>query len=316
MDMPLIITIILLSIALVVLITIYIILLIVYRRTFYRNPKKSKQTLDYIDTMPMRPYRDILLELVNKANAIPYEKVTTKSFDGLNLSARLYINDPDAPFDILVHGYKSYGIKDFSGGINLSFGINHNVLLIDHRAHGESEGKTISFGINERYDILAWINYLNNRFGANHPIILMGISMGGATVLMTSNLELPSNVKGIIADCPFSSAYDIIVKVAIENKYPLLLIKTFLKPTAKLFGKFDIFASSAQEAVKNAKVPILLIHGDEDDFVPYDMSVKIKANNPNIEFHTFKCDVHGLSYIVDKDRYTQIYNEFVNKCIN
>ena len=117
-------------------------------------------------------------------------------------------------------------------------------------------------------------------------------------------------------DCPFSSAIDIITKVTIERKYPLFLLKKFLAPSAKLFGKFDINASSAFEAVKNAKVPILLIHGDEDDFVPYEMSVKIKSNNPNIEFHTFKCKVHGLSYIVETERYTKIYNEFIEKNLN
>lgn len=316
MDKPWLIILIILAIILFILLNFYILLSIMYKRTFYSSPKRDKHSLGYLEMKQMKPYKSILVDLLNKANEIPYEKVTIKSFDGLTLSARLYVNDPKAPFDILVHGYKSYGIKDFSGGINLSLENHHNILLIDHRGHGYSEGKTISFGILERFDILSWINFLNERFGKDIPIILMGISMGGATVLMASELDLPSNVKLVIADCPFSSAMDIIRKVAKENKYPLKIVDWFMPSAAKLFGKFDLFASSALTAVKNAKVPILLIHGDEDDFVPYEMSVKISKANPAIEFHTFKCNIHGLSYIFAPDEYKKIVREFNEKHLN
>lgn len=316
MNTPQIIILITISILLLILINIIILLYIIYRKSFYHNPKKTKNKLDYLDYEIMKPYRPILVELINKAMNIPYEKVTIKSHDGLTLAAKLYITNPKAPIDILVHGYKSYGIKDFSGGINLSLDNGHNVLLIDHRAHGESEGRTISFGIVERFDVLSWINYLNNRFGTTVPISLVGISMGAATVLMASELDLPDNVKLVIADCPFSSCVDIITKVTKEMKYPLFLVKWFLPLSARLFGKFDINASSAVKAVPNSKIPILLIHGDEDGFVPYEMSIKIKNANPNIEFHTFKCDVHGLSYIFDTPRYKQIVTDFTNKYLN
>lgn len=316
MNTPQIIVLITISILLLISINIIILLYIIYRKSFYHNPKKAKNKLDYLDYEIMKPYRPILFELINKAMNIPYEKVTIKSHDDLTLTARLYITNPNAPIDILVHGYKSYGLKDFSGGINLSLENGHNVLLIDHRAHGESEGHTISFGIIERFDILSWVNYLNNRFGSAIPISLVGISMGAATVLMASELDLPDNVKLVIADCPFSSCVDIITKVTKEMKYPLFLVKWFLPLSARLFGKFDINASSALKAVPNSKLPILLIHGDKDGFVPYEMSIKIKNANPNIEFHTFKCDVHGLSYIFDTKRYKQIVTDFTNKYLN
>lgn len=316
MDTPILILIVILSIILFVLINIIIIVYIIYYKSFYFNSKKSNKAFDYLEKETMKPYKGIITDLLVKVMELPYEKVTTKSHDGLKLSARLYLKDPNAPFDILAHGYKSNSIKDFSGGINLSLENGHNVLLIDQRAHGDSEGHTISFGILERFDILSWINYLNTRFTDKIQISLIGISMGGATVLMASELDLPSNVKLVIADCPFSSATDIITKVTIENNYPIRLLKIFLPVSAKLLGGFDINASSAKEAVKNAKVPILLIHGDEDDFVPYYMSETIKANNPDIEFHTFKCNIHGLSYIFDTPKYKQIITDFMNKHLN
>lgn len=316
MDTPILILIVILSIILFVLINIIIIVYIIYYKSFYFNAKKSDKAFDYLEKETMKPYKGIISDLLNKVMELPYEKVITRSHDGIKLSARLYLKDPTAPFDILAHGYKSNGLKDFSGGINLSLENGHNVLLIDQRAHGDSEGHTISFGILERFDILSWINYLNTRFTDKIQISLIGISMGGATVLMASELDLPSNVKLVIADCPFSSAVDIITKVTIERKYPVKLLKIFLPLAAKLLGGFDINAASAKEAVKNAKVPILLIHGDEDDFVPYYMSKTIKANNPGIEFHTFECNIHGLSYIFDTPKYKQIVTEFMNKHLN
>ena len=189
---------------------------------------------------------------IKDAAALPCEKVWTKSFDGLNLCARLYVNDPKAPFDILFHGYKSGSIKDFSGGINLSLNNGHNVLLVDQRAHGDSEGHIISFGLNERFDVLSWVNYLIERYGNDILIGLYGISMGAATVIMASELDLPKNVKLVVADCPFSSAEDIIVKVTSETPCPLFLLKMFLHPL-EAFG-VDFFWNDSMGEQQVTKV--------------------------------------------------------------
>lgn len=290
--------------------SIIVMIYIIYRLSFYYNNDPS---FEFLETEPVKPYRELIIQYIKDAAALPYEKVWTKSFDGLNLCARLYVNDPKAPFDILFHGYKSGSIKDFSGGINLSLKNGHNVLLVDQRAHGDSEGNIISFGINERFDVVSWVNYLIDRFGNEILIGLYGISMGAATVIMASELDLPKNVKLVVADCPFSSAEDIIIKVTSETKCPLFLLKMFLPMSAKILGKFNIRASSAVKAAKNAKVPILLIHGKGDDLVPFSMSEKIKGNNDKVEFHPFDCNVHGLSYIFETEKYEQLVKDFNEK---
>ena len=290
--------------------SIIVMIYIIYRLSFYYNNDPS---FEFLETEPVKPYRELIIQYIKDAAALPYEKVWTKSFDGLNLCARLYVNDPKAPFDILFHGYKSGSIKDFSGGINLSLKNGHNVLLVDQRAHGDSEGNIISFGINERFDVVSWVNYLIDRFGNEILIGLYGISMGAATVIMASELDLPKNVKLVVADCPFSSAEDIIIKVTSETKCPLFLLKMFLPMSAKILGKFNIHASSAVKAAKNAKVPILLIHGKGDDLVPFSMSEKIKGNNDKVEFHPFDCNVHGLSYIFETEKYEQLVKDFNEK---
>ena len=290
--------------------SIIVMIYIIYRLSFYYNNDPS---FEFLETEAVKPYRELIIQYIKAAAALPCEKVWTKSFDGLNLCARLYVNDPKAPFDILFHGYKSGSIKDFSGGINLSLKNGHNVLLVDQRAHGDSEGNIISFGLNERFDVVSWVNYLIDRFGNEILIGLYGISMGAATVIMASELDLPKNVKLVVADCPFSSAEDIIIKVTSETKCPLFLLKMFLPMSAKVLGKFNIRASSAVKAAKNAKVPILLIHGKGDDLVPFSMSEKIKGNNDKVEFHPFDCNVHGLSYIFETEKYEQLVKDFNEK---
>ena len=190
----------------------------------------------------------------------------------------------------------------------------HNVLLINQRCHGGSEGHTITFGILERRDVLGWIRYACDRFG-NVPILLSGISMGAATVLMVSGMELPDNVKGIIADCPYDAPSNIIRKVLGQDMgMPVKVVYPLIRMGGMLYGKFNLNADSPVEAVKKATVPILLIHGDDDRFVPYSMSCNIYAAAPEkIEFHTIPGAGHALNYVKDPEGYSRIVNSFYEK---
>jgi pimeloyl-ACP methyl ester carboxylesterase len=242
--------------------------------------------------------------------------VTVTTDDGLVLSGRYYHNRDGAPLDIGFHGYRSHPITDFSGGTELSFQMGHNVLLVDQRAHGKSEGKTISFGILERRDILSWVDYAMERFGDNVKILLYGVSMGGATVLMASELDLPKNVKCIVADCPYSSPEEIIRLECAKTGIPPVIGMPLIKLGALIFGNLKL-SGVAEEAVKNTKVPILILHGEEDKFVPCDMSRKIKAANPDmVTLITFPNAAHGYSYIRDPAKYEKASREFFEKYLS
>lgn len=144
---------------------------------------------------------------------LTFESVFITSFDGVKLYARYYHVRDGAPLQIQFHGYRGSALLDFCGGNKLAREIGHNTLVVDQRAHGKSGGNTITFGINERYDCLSCINYAVERSGKETPIFLSGVSMDAATVLMASELNLPDNVIGIIADSPYSSPEEIIRKV-------------------------------------------------------------------------------------------------------
>lgn len=261
--------------------------------------------------------KDWMEALMREMNEIPYEAVSIRSFDGLKLAGRYYHIRDGAPMQIMLHGYHSSPIRDFCGGHKAARAMGMNTLVVDQRAHGKSEGHTLTFGINERKDCLSWVRYVIKRFGKEQQIFLTGLSMGAATVLMASELELPENVKGIIADCPYSSPKAIICKVGEYMKLPVKIMYPLVVLGARVFGHFNLNECSAVEAVKKAKVPILLIHGEDDRFVPCDMSREIYAacKSP-ITLETFPDAGHGISYILDCERYERVVKKFVTKCLS
>ena len=285
-----------------------------YRIAFY-SPMKGRDQIPSTSGHQYDPYRPEMARIYKQLTERPCEFVTATSYDGLILSGRYYHVKDGAPLDIGFHGYRSSPMTDFSGGSELTFQMEHNLLLVDQRAHGKSQGRTISFGILERQDLLTWVNYAIERFGNDINILLYGISMGGATVLMASELELPDNVKGIIADCPYSSPLDIILHVGRDMPIPQWLIRPFAIWGAKIFGGFDLNETTADKSAANAKVPILILHGESDNYVPCEMSDIVLANANLIQRHTFPGADHGISYLVDKDRYRNLVSEFVNKYI-
>ena len=140
--------------------------------------------------------------------------------------------------------------------------------------------------------------------------------MGGATVLMASGLELPHNVKGIIADCPYASALDIILHVGKSMPIPQWLMKPFVILGARIFGGFDLLETNAIEAVKHATVPILVIHGEADTFVPASMSAPLVDANPTlVQRFTVPGAEHGISYLVNTREYCNVIKEFMEKVL-
>ncbi len=261
--------------------------------------------------------REMSEGLIRKLNARPFEKVEIRSDDGLKLCGRLYEVQKNAPVHIGFHGYRGTPSRDLSGGADMYLSLGHNLLIIEQRAHKSSEGHTITFGIRERQDCLSWIRYVNERYGEDTPVMINGISMGAATVLMASELALPGNVRGIIADAPYTSPEEIIRCVVKSMKLPEAPAMFFLRAGAFLYGGFSLNQASAMDAVKSARIPILLIHGGSDDFVPCDMGRSIYMSNPEmIEFHTFPGAGHGLSFLKDRPRYEKIATEFIRRCLN
>lgn len=262
------------------------------------------------------PRHPNIKQSIDTMRAVPFEEVYITAFDGKRLFARYYHTKDNAPVQIQFHGYKSNAYLDFCGGHFLARKVEHNVLVVDQRSHGKSDGHTITFGIKERRDVLSWIEYVLERFGKDTSIILCGLSMGAATVLMSTDLDLPENVKGIIADCPYSSPKAIIQKVGKDMHFPPNLLYPFVKLGAFLFGHFNVDESSAVTAVAGTRIPILLFHGDDDRFVPCDMSKEIEAAcASDITLVLIPEAGHGLSYLVEPQRYEEATIQFLQQIL-
>lgn len=257
--------------------------------------------------------KEKIFECTKKMDAQPYEPIYITSYDGLKLFGRYYHHADGAPLKIIFHGYRGLALRDSSGGYTLAKALGYNVIAVDQRAHGRSEGHVITFGIRERRDALSWIEYANSRFGNNIPIIISGVSMGAATVIMAATLPLPPNVCGILADCPYSTPKDIIRKVAADEHFPADLAYPFIRLAARLLGRFDLEETSSLEGAKCSTVPILLLHGEDDRFVPLEMSREIhEKSNGCTTLATFPDAGHGLCYMIAPEEYESTCISFLN----
>lgn len=288
-------------------------------RLAFSVPKQSREALfEMPDTEQYAPYSAEARQMISDALEIPYKEAVVTSYDGCRLFGKCYIASADAPWLIMLHGYRSGAERDFCGGLKFGIDSGFNVLLVDQRAHGKSEGKCLTFGIKERYDCLTWINYVISQAGGSCKIALYGMSMGAATVLMAAGLCLPKNVACIVADCGYTSPKAIIKKVIREMHYPIFPTYALVRLGGMLFGGFDIEEYSAVQAMEKCDIPVLFIHGDDDRFVPCDMG---RENHKHCRAEGKKLLIvpnagHGMSYMSDKRAYLGTVSEFLKSALD
>lgn len=302
------------TILVLILITTYI----SFKITFYANRKKVKSDEFTLPPDPIyQTHKERILEAYKKAKTLNYIEMEITSFDGLKLKGKYFECAKNAPIEIMFHGYRGDSLSDLSVGIERCFKLNRNCLLVDQRASGNSEGKVISFGINESKDCLLWINKVIETFGNDVKIILTGISMGATTVVITSGKKLPKNVVGILADCGFHSAKEIIKKTIKEMHLPVKIFYPFVKLAAKIFGHFNLEETSAINEVKKSTVPIIFFHGLNDTIVPHYMSKAMyDACNTRKQLVSIKDAGHGLAYIIEPDLYLNELDNFFKDDLN
>lgn len=288
---------------------------ICFRLAFYvdRSKRKDENEIDLPEGEIYEVYYDKMIAWTKEIRSMPYEDMEITTFDGLRLHARYYEYSPDAPIELMFHGYRGNAERDLSGGVQRCFSLGRSAFIVDQRCSGKSEGNVITFGIKEHRDCLEWVDFMIKHFGQDVKIILCGISMGASTMLMASGHPLPKNVIGVLADCGFNSAKDIIQIVIKRMGLPPKLLYPFVKLGARLYGHFDLDETSAEKAVKNCKVPVIFYHGDTDDFVPCEMSkINYEACPTRKKLVYIKNAGHGLSYLKDPKTYLDTLRDFFN----
>ena len=216
------------------------------------------------------PFRERMKEAQAYIRAHTAERVKLTSFDGLELTALYLPVEGEAKGTVLAfHGYRSLATIDFALEVEFFHRMGYRVLLPYQRSHGESQGKYVTYGVKERFDCRDWARYAARRFGEEEPLFLMGISMGCATVVMAMGLDLPQNVRGVVADCGFTTPWEIMAHVAKRDfhlpPFPFLYLLDLL---ARLRAGFFLKGADTRKALEKSRLPVLFIHGDGDDFVP------------------------------------------------
>lgn len=287
--------------------------------TFFRACKRA-ESMNWLDEeavkkTPFAPFYESISEGHRWLQAHHAEDVYITSHDGLKLHG-LWVPAENAKGTVvLVHGYHSCALTDFSLAFARYYERGMNLLLPTQRSHGKSEGKYITFGVLESRDLLDWIRFHNQEYGA-FPILLSGMSMGAATVMFTADEPLPENVCSLNVDCGFTSAAQIIGKVFRDATH--IPAWPFLWATdlfARYFAGFRLKQKESTKTLAKNKRPILFVHGLCDDFVPCEMTRDaFAACGGKKDILLVEGATHGTSFLHAKEQYLRKIERLLQAC--
>ncbi|MGN0633957.1 MAG: alpha/beta hydrolase [Oscillospiraceae bacterium] len=292
---------------------------VLFNRVIPRQYEVRVNLDEMADMKQWEEYKKIIHPNKDWFSANVSEHITIKSYDGLTLHAD-YIpaaeENSKGKLAICFHGYTSCGFNDCASISRFLNGLGFDCLVVDNRAHGKSEGDYVGFGILDRHDCISWINYVNERFDSKKDILLFGVSMGASTVLMAAGDDnFPKNVKAIIADCAFTSPYEVFTHVLKKDyklpEFPIMQINDVICKKKAGYGFKDY---STLEAVKKTTCPILFVHGAKDNFVPTEMTKRNfeQCASPK-EMLIVENAGHAASYYENSELYESKAMEFIEK---
>lgn len=241
-------------------------------------------------------------------------KVTSK--DGLSLSGYVLDTCPDSKqWVIIVHGY-TVSLHVSAQYVDLFQREGFNILLIDQRRHGNSEGKYTTYGYFEKYDVEAWVNWLLDNYGSDITIGLHGQSFGGGTVLEYLAIAHP-NVKFVIADCPYSDLTELMrYQLSVLNKIPAFPLLSLIDRQLERKAGFRLKQVSPLKAVEQSTLPVMFVHGTEDRYVPTHMSKDLYEHKPEPKKLLLVDGAeHADAYSVDPKRYSEEVHSFIREAL-
>ena len=298
----------LISIIVLIFIVLSVLMLRLFKKTFKRTECKSLLDMDLSNTHYAKHLDKIRIN-IKELEAKPCEVVKIKN-DGLTLSGRFY-NQGSSNTVIMAHGYHAKAFNNFHASSQAFFNHNYNILMIDERAHNDSEGRYTTVGIKEQYDIISWIKWVEETTNTNN-IILYGVSMGASTLGYLSNKLEDTLVRAIVMDCGFTSFYDeVFYKTKTSALLPFVLF--YMRLYAKMVLGIDI-RKSTLESLKDAKVPVYFIHGLNDEMVPVEHTIAaFNATTSEKRVHYVEECGHTTAFLIDYDYLDKDLFSFIGK---
>lgn len=278
-----------------------------------KEPKVMEKSKDKImGSGELSEIMETVMDAAGKLEARETETIEIDSYDGTKLVGHWYPCENAKRVLVAMHGWRSSWSMDF--GLIADFWHNNgcSILFAEQRGQGESGGEYMGFGLLERYDCLEWTKWAIENTDDSLPVYLCGLSLGASTVLMTSGLELPERVHGIMADCGFVSPNEVWKHVVQNNLHlPYGLYRATASEICKKKIRVGSEDYSCPEALKNCKVPVIFIHGTDDRFVPVTHTYEnYKACASEKRLMVVPGADHALSYLVDTKGYEASVLEF------
>ncbi len=301
-----------------ILLAVFLLLLVcgwvVFHMACYRRKELPWLDEEKIKKTPYGEFYDSIVATDRWLREHDVQEISVASTDGLQLKGYWVPVENARGTMLMAHGYRSSMLVDFGHVLEFYRNRGMNLLIPYQRAHGKSQGKYITFGVKESGDMLRWLQYHNAHFG-KLPVILTGISMGASTMLYLADESLPGNVRGIIADCGFTSPKHIISLVfKAVTHFPSVLVMWAADLFARLFAGFGLSQKDTRKTLAKNKLPLLLVHGTADDFVPCFMTQQAYdvCTGPK-QLLLVEGAKHGVSFLVERERYSKLVEEFLDK---
>ena len=290
----------------------YIVFGIVFKRNSKAEVPYKERDLTLTDH---KNFRHQIYEAIDFLEGLEKEPVSINAFDGTRLNGFFINNNSDTTI-LLVHGYRSMPFNAFNMAGKRLYEEGYNLLYIEHRAHGSSGGTYTSFGILERRDVKAWAEFINEKYQSKN-IILYGSSMGCASVEMSLELDIPSNVKGAILDCGFNDVFKLVkAECGKRNPFNVHLTVLTMNLYCKMFGKFSLFETTSAKALSKTNVPCFFLTGKADEVVDFwHVEQNYNACNSYKECAFLDGVKHGMAYYFGYPDLEERIMKFVKKCI-
>lgn len=282
---------------------------------FYGMIVKAKSNYDDLKDEELDEYHLHVRREAEKLRAIPSLPVQVTTKDGLKLYGNFIYAEGESKITILcLHGYTSNGYAEFSEKAQDYLKNGWNVMLVNHRNHGPSEGKYVGFATLDRYDALEWLKEIE-KLVPGGDIFITGVSMGGAIAMQTANLDLPVSVKGIFEDCGFTTCKEEFLwraRTVVKStpKWAIEILGLYMKA----FAGYGLEDSSSVVSCREAKVPMMFIHGDADEVVPVEMAYECwQACTTEKELVIVEGCKHARAHYHAREQYMDAVSRFVNK---
>ncbi len=289
-----------------------------YRMVFIRKANPEPPVPGSGKTAPRRYFTTHFAQSMQRLEDVGYETVTIRNADGQQLVGYLLrCGAPDADVALCIHGYRYCGLYEYTFFAPMYLqDIGMDMLIVDDRAHGMSEGKRIGFSWNDRTDCIQWVNWIAEHLGPQRRVLLQGISMGAATVLNASgDPTLPASVRWVVADCSYSSLRaELVHEMHRSFHLPPFPLYQLTSLWCRLLNGFFIGECDVAKLVSRSNVPTLFIHGADDSYVPTSMVYTLfEACHAPKDLMVVPGAQHAESFYENPSRYSLTVREFLQR---